>query len=331
MSDEHCFQRPQRLAPDLFIPDFQDPFFQSMLSEPAAEACDNRFSFGPADQIASLFSPLPVSLFQTRYWEQQLFHQRGQEPDFYSLKAFEQDLLQAPFQALRLSLQGKPVDLNAHLQGASYAQALQRLYHAEGVSFRILSLQQVSAAPQLQAQIQAFQSWTRCPIKAVAFYSAAGESVIPIHWDTENLFIQQISGCKTWEITPTDFAQPLHFQKSDSYLPQLNPLTDQQVTLTLLPGDLLYVPRGFLHRARAAEEPSLHVTFGVFSPTWFDLVMYLLDAALLRSSHQPGLKGLINAPELAADPEKLQHLLAEVLQNVDLNAVRHFFSAYQRS
>jgi ribosomal protein L16 Arg81 hydroxylase len=55
-------------------------------------------------------------------------------------------------------------------------------------------------------------------------------------------------------------------------------------------GDLLYIPRGFLHHARSGDETSLHVTLGVVSHRWADVLLEvvaetcLADPAFRRAS-----------------------------------------------
>ena len=57
-------------------------------------------------------------------------------------------------------------------------------------------------------------------------------------------------------------------------------------------GDLLYLPRGYLHSATTSDTYSAHVTIGVSVYTWADLVKELLqtcvDDADLRRALPPG-------------------------------------------
>jgi bifunctional lysine-specific demethylase and histidyl-hydroxylase NO66 len=57
--------------------------------------------------------------------------------------------------------------------------------------------------------------------------------------------------------------------------------------LTLRPGDVLYLPAGTRHAAQTIDEPSLHLTVGVRTVRWADLVRRALD-------------GLLDGDELAA-------------------------------
>jgi hypothetical protein len=44
------------------------------------------------------------------------------------------------------------------------------------------------------------------------------------------------------------------------------------------PGDLIYIPRGFLHDAETDDESSLHVTLSVECVTWRDLIVEILSS-----------------------------------------------------
>jgi ribosomal protein L16 Arg81 hydroxylase len=49
--------------------------------------------------------------------------------------------------------------------------------------------------------------------------------------------------------------------------------TNDVVTLTLHPGDVLYMPKGATHSARAGETLSGHVTIGVRTASWRDVLL----------------------------------------------------------
>jgi len=46
--------------------------------------------------------------------------------------------------------------------------------------------------------------------------------------------------------------------------------------LMLTAGDLLYMPRGFLHEAWTTDEPSTHLTVGLHVVRWLDLLSVAL-------------------------------------------------------
>ncbi len=64
------------------------------------------------------------------------------------------------------------------------------------------------------------------------------------------------------------------------------------MSVTLGPGDCLYIPRGFPHAAASQEDVSLHLTVGVTAYTWHDVVKDVLaateDVTAFREALPPG-------------------------------------------
>ncbi|KAH8065383.1 histone demethylase [Aureococcus anophagefferens] len=83
------------------------------------------------------------------------------------------------------------------------------------------------------------------------------------HWDDVDVFVLQTEGSKTWQIFAPD-ADDLKLPRvssqdfDDEALDALYGTLRAEVTLD--PGDVLYLPRGFVHRAATGAAPSLHVT-----------------------------------------------------------------------
>jgi bifunctional lysine-specific demethylase and histidyl-hydroxylase NO66 len=74
----------------------------------------------------------------------------------------------------------------------------------------------------------------------------------------------------------------------------------------LVPGDALYLPRGWLHRAEAVGELSLHLTVGVKTITRYALVETLLDLA----AQNPALRASLPFGVEVADPDDIAQPLA---------------------
>ena len=67
---------------------------------------------------------------------------------------------------------------------------------------------------------------------------------------------------------------------------QKHELEDPIFTTELNPGDLLYLPRGYIHEAMSVKEThSLHLTISTqYKNTWGDLMNELTASALQKSS-----------------------------------------------
>ena len=323
---------------DPFNPDFSDPLIASLVqggrnsSDPLlfkqnAPAFQFRHPDDLSDEarqrIQQLLAPDTPAQFISQYWDQQVWRNTQGHLLDYQREHFERDLFQTPHQALRLSISGKTAPLQSRMKRGT-PRELALLYASEDISLRILGLQNYTNHPGLLALIAHLQAWSQSPVHAVAFYSAPQQMALPLHWDTENLFILQIAGSKRWELMPSDFIHPLHFQQPETYLPQVEILADQTQIYDLSAGDILYVPRGYLHRARTcSEQGSIHLSLGFLTPCYFDLLRPLFDLALFQGAHRPALRALINQPQHMA-PEGLKHDLMKLIDALSPEQIQQF-------
>lgn len=159
----------------------------------------------------------------------------------------------------------------------------------------------------------------RFPVTCTAYHTPAGAQTFQTHWDTDDVFVLQIDGPKRWVVCPPMIRSPLAHHSYNKYeLEEGEALVDH----VLRPGELLYVPRGFIHRVAALEEaPSVHITVGVSVPDWHTLLKLFLRRVLLEwgqelESRQPApLLHLLE--EDGADPELLDTFRAEVRSFAD--------------
>lgn len=117
-----------------------------------------------------------------------------------------------------------------------------------------------------------------CTLKSNAFLTPAQCNAFPLHNDTYDGLIVQLRGTKHWDLYENETALPLRDQRFEPGRDQPGALL---MSVDLEPGDLLYVPRGVIHRAEAIGEDSLHLTMIPVWPTWGEL----LDAQLRHAAH----------------------------------------------
>ncbi len=107
------------------------------------------------------------------------------------------------------------------------------------------------------------------PAQANAYYTPRGSQGLPVHHDTHDVFVLQVSGHKRWLVYDPVFELPLRDQR---YKAELGAPGDPVHDLTLAAGDVLYLPRGWMHEALTSDADSLHVTVGVNVYSWIDAV-----------------------------------------------------------
>ncbi len=121
------------------------------------------------------------------------------------------------------------------------------------------------------------------PAQANAYYTPRGSQGLPVHHDTHDVFVLQVAGEKRWLVYEPALELPLRNQK---YTAEMGEPGTPVHDLVLRPGDMLYLPRGWLHEALTSDSDSLHLTVGVNVVTWLDA----FKAALEECGDEPGFR-----------------------------------------
>jgi bifunctional lysine-specific demethylase and histidyl-hydroxylase NO66 len=136
-------------------------------------------------------------------------------------------------------------------------------------------------------------------VQANADLSPPGAAALARHVDGHDVLVLQVAGSKAWEITG---------------------LGD----VTLAPGDVAYLPAGTSHSARTAAAMSLHITLGLLTTTYRDVLRRLLDGVEDAELDRPLPVGFAapgaRAELVAGVGERLQ-AVARSLSEVDAEAV----------
>jgi hypothetical protein len=95
-----------------------------------------------------------------------------------------------------------------------------------------------------------------------------------------------VGGSKQWHIWEQIYERPLGSQFSNQYVEKMRwteeQLTPREVTL-LEAGDVMYLPRGFLHKVIAVDEFSLHLSIAFHPLSWVDFFNRALELAALEN------------------------------------------------
>ncbi|MEX2290749.1 MAG: cupin domain-containing protein [Mycobacteriales bacterium] len=121
------------------------------------------------------------------------------------------------------------------------------------------------------------------PTQCNAYLTPGGQHQgFDFHHDTHDVFVLQVSGRKRWVVHEPVVRLPLSSQpQAGAHLvPEgAEPLLDVELEA----GDALYLPRGYVHAALTTDVDSVHLTVGVLSTTWYDV---LTDAVALAGREQ---------------------------------------------
>ena len=137
------------------------------------------------------------------------------------------------------------------------------------------------------------------PTQCNAYLTPGGQHQgFDFHHDTHDVFVLQVSGRKRWIVHEPVLRLPLPSQARSG--PHLVPDgAEPLLDVELEAGDALYLPRGYVHAALTTDVDSVHLTVGVLSTTWYDV---LADVATLAGEQEAFREALPMQPtsQLAA-------------------------------
>ncbi|MEM7432640.1 MAG: cupin domain-containing protein [Pseudomonadota bacterium] len=268
-----------------------------------------------------LLDPISIDEFASDWWQVRpglLATDRG---DYYGkLFGFENmefllEYCQPKPPAIRITStkEAKNRDIPIMANGRLNMDEIRRHY-ADGQTIIVNSVEDYS--PKVASTIQAIQRELSFRVQANAYLTPATTQGFNPHYDTHDVLVLQIEGEKLWHIYGEDSKCPLNemidgdpFRRKD-----LSP----SVVIKLVPGDLLYVPRGWIHEAETIDCASLHLTFGIHAATGRDLVATALENICRdRPEYREALPiGFLQKP---VDLE----LLTEIYQRLVCNLATH--------
>jgi ribosomal protein L16 Arg81 hydroxylase len=101
------------------------------------------------------------------------------------------------------------------------------------------------------------------------------------HFDNHDVFVIQIEGEKAWRLYDKPIEVPF---RGEGFKADEHKVGALRESFVLKAGDCAYVPRGLMHDASASGDgPSLHITVGLITRTWADLVLEAVSEVALRS------------------------------------------------
>jgi bifunctional lysine-specific demethylase and histidyl-hydroxylase NO66 len=136
------------------------------------------------------------------------------------------------------------------------------------------------------------------------------------HWDTHDVLVLQLEGEKHWQVHGAPLPFPAPDQVCAAYRDEIAQHVSTQrplIDTVLAPGDVLYLPRGFIHAARTAQHYSLHITLGLHVRSRLHRLEQMLGAALARcGEHEWFTRAVPGAVMHEEAEEVIEELLAQL-------------------
>jgi hypothetical protein len=134
------------------------------------------------------------------------------------------------------------------------------------------------------------------------------------HFDFQDLLLLQIAGSKHWQILGERALVP-----TDERSKGTSPPSEVVMEFTMRPGDLLYLPRGWWHKAES-DEDSLHVGLHLATPQGIDFARWLMKNLEQEPLFLEDVPKYLGAQALAAYESRLKARFAEILKATSLDA-----------
>ena len=147
--------------------------------------------------------------------------------------------------------------------------------------------------PELSAVASALENGPGGMVQGNLYCSKKERQGFASHFDTHDVYAVHIAGEKTWRIYQRHFDSPINHPAfktlGQAFHESHKGAISQEVTLK--PGDLLYIPRGYYHDAIALTPGTIHIAFQVVPMIGLDVVTQLFERAvhdvLFRQSMPP--------------------------------------------
>lgn len=275
-----------------------------------------------------LLAPFSSSEFHDTFYEKEPLLIKRQSPAYYEHLVTLEDINvhlgegHLSSTALRLARDGTELDAaeftypdsaaNSHwARGTVDKDSLFSKFY-EGYSIIIQEFERHSA-PMLRLRHDLERSF-HATVLAHVYLTPRNAQGFVAHWDTHDTLILQFTGVKDWAVYDSPILLPTRQQP---VYPEEWCRVEPTLTATLEPGDLLYIPRGFVHEARTRDTVSGHVTVSLQTQTYADLLRSIADNAHADPWLRKSLP--VNFHSVASDDEFLGHV-HEFFDNADLPA-----------
>jgi len=284
--------------------------------------------------LTTLLDPLGVERFLERHWERSHLHVARNNPNYYRelLSAANIDELIAHgdgrYPAIRLAKGGAFFPPEAYTRNVRYGdESFNAVPDVEKIFTEYLSGATVTLPALHRTWLPLgllcleLESRLDHAAHANAYVTPANAAGFTAHYDTHEVLVLQIAGEKHWQI----FAPPLQLpHRTQTFSPERHaagapPLGE----LRLRAGDLLYLPRGYLHSTTTSGSFSAHVTVGITVYTWVELAAELLQSAVadprFRRALPPGFASRTAGQQALA--RELSELIASWCQHADYDQI----------
>jgi ribosomal protein L16 Arg81 hydroxylase len=290
-----------------------------------------------------LIAPMTREGFFADYWERRPLHIRRAATGFYDSLLTRADLEEVfasaglRYPAIQLTQGGRYIPPDAFTQNVKVGRdSLAGVLDPERLTALYRSGATISAPffhlawkplADLAARIEGEFDH---PVHTNLYLTPGGCAGFTPHYDTHEVFVLQIAGHKHWKVDAPPAPLPHHTQPHSAQAQQPTP---RVMEVELGPGDMLYLPRGFVHSTATSKESSLHITLGITVFTWVELLAEWFQSSKIYPRYRRALEpGFAHEPQAReALKAELPKIIAELQGLANYDALVDAFAARVRS
>lgn len=289
----------------------------------------------------SLIAPVRARDFYDHFWERQPLLIRRQAPSYYqsifTLDDVDRYVLAGKDTTRDVTIVPPPDRGQSSRRVRLHDVSMDQMYDAfvSGETIRLESIQE--AWPPVASLAGHVGGALGTGVNVNLYMTPANSQGLSVHFDTHDVFILQVDGAKEWWLYESEVELPVEVP---TYLKHLGAVGEKKVQEdparliqhgTLETGDLLYIPRGFPHKAVTRSRQSVHLAVAIAPVFWVDLLrtaverlcidrrelrralpLGFLDDADIRAAVQTELASLLRAScETASSAEALDVLIQD--------------------
>jgi hypothetical protein len=156
------------------------------------------------------------------------------------------------------------------------------------------------------------------PTQVNAYITPPSSRGFSPHYDVHDVFVLQVAGEKHWRIHEPVLPDPLRTQPWNDVAAEVAAAAQGEpvIDAVLHPGDVLYLPRGYLHAATALGDISAHLTIGVQPVTRWAAAETALDLVRALAPQDPELRRSLPLGVDLTDPTALRDDVAAVVRSL---------------
>lgn len=275
-----------------------------------------------------LIFPIELDIFFSEYWEQHPLIVARKERDYYNQILSIKQIESLIYSRHRDSTQIRVINKSqSYFQHSTSHINLDNIFGINEI-YTAYSQGNTITLNQLQYGCEPIAILCRNLEKIFHFQVNASiyltprqaQGTVP-HYDTHDVFILQVEGSKIWHIYDYFCCLPL---AKDQQIVPADRLPPRLHEVCLNAGDLIYIPRGYVHEALTSECSSVHLTIGVHPVRLADLITTAIN---LASKNCVSLRkslpiGFFNKKEkIGILTHQFKELLEQISTEVDMEDV----------